>query len=86
MPFCLCGSPLCRGKVTPQDYLLEELQERYAGYFISYLRDRIAASKNTLLEKNPETSQLNETPMKEPVINIDLEPFEQFVDFRDHAS
>jgi len=45
MTDCLCGSPLCRGKVTPEDYLLPELQERYGNHMMGYLLERIAALK-----------------------------------------
>jgi len=34
---CQCGSPQCRGKVTPDDWRLPELQARYAGHFTPYL-------------------------------------------------
>lgn len=34
---CLCGSPLCRGRVTDEDWRLSELQSRYAGHFTPYL-------------------------------------------------
>ena len=30
---CRCGSGLCRGRVTAQDWQLPELQSRYAGHF-----------------------------------------------------
>jgi hypothetical protein len=30
---CLCGSPLCRGKVTGRDWRLPELEARYEGRF-----------------------------------------------------
>jgi hypothetical protein len=30
---CACRSPLCRGRVTPDDWQLPELQQRYHGYF-----------------------------------------------------
>ncbi len=30
---CSCGSPLCRGRVTGQDWLSPELQQKYAGHF-----------------------------------------------------
>jgi len=45
MTECHCKSPLCRGKVTPEDYLLPELQERYGEHMMGYLKDRIAALK-----------------------------------------
>jgi hypothetical protein len=38
---CACGSPLCRGRVTGNDWQRPELQARYAGYFSPYLQRRI---------------------------------------------
>ena len=38
---CHCGSSLCRGKVTGDDWKLPELQQRYGKYFSIYLRCRI---------------------------------------------
>ncbi len=38
---CQCGSKLCRGKITGNDWMLPELQVRYAGYFSPYLQRRI---------------------------------------------
>lgn len=38
---CQCGSPICRGRVTGNDWTLSELQERYVGYFSPYLQRRI---------------------------------------------
>lgn len=40
---CACGAPHCRGKVTGQDWMLPELQKKYAGYFSPYLQRRIDA-------------------------------------------
>jgi uncharacterized protein len=40
---CQCGSELCRGKVTGNDWMLPELQLRYRGNFSPYLARRIAA-------------------------------------------
>lgn len=40
---CSCGSPLCRGRVTGNDWTLPELQLRYRGNFSPYLAARIAA-------------------------------------------
>lgn len=39
---CTCGSPLCRGSVTGQDWMLPELQLRYRGHFSPYLARRIS--------------------------------------------
>lgn len=39
---CACGSPLCRGRMSGQDWLRPDLQQRYRGYFSSYLERRIA--------------------------------------------
>ena len=38
---CRCGSALCRGKVTGEDWKLPELQARYGEYFSIYLRRKI---------------------------------------------
>ena len=37
---CHCGSPLCRGKVTGDDWKLPELQQRYGDYFSIYIRNK----------------------------------------------
>lgn len=39
---CLCGAPTCRGYITGNDWRQPELQNRYEGYFSSYLQRRIA--------------------------------------------
>ena len=38
---CACGSSLCRGHVTGNDWSLPALWERYEGYFSPYLQHRI---------------------------------------------
>jgi uncharacterized protein len=38
---CLCGSPLCRGRVRGDDWRRPELQERYRGYFSPFVNARI---------------------------------------------
>jgi hypothetical protein len=38
---CACGAPNCRGRVTGNDWMLPELQARYAGHFMPYLQRRI---------------------------------------------
>jgi hypothetical protein len=40
---CTCGSHLCRGRVTGNDWRDPSLWERYAGHFSPYLQRRIAA-------------------------------------------
>jgi hypothetical protein len=40
---CSCGTPLCRRRVTGDDWMRPDLQHRYAGWFSSYLARRIAA-------------------------------------------
>ncbi len=40
---CSCGASTCRGVIKGGDWRLQELQRRYAGYFSSYLHDRIVA-------------------------------------------
>jgi uncharacterized protein len=38
---CACGSPLCRGSITENDWRLPDLRARYAGFFSQYLQERI---------------------------------------------
>jgi hypothetical protein len=38
---CRCGTNTCRGRITGADWELSQLQERYAGYFSSYIQRRI---------------------------------------------
>lgn len=38
---CHCHAASCRGRVTGKDWQRRELQERYAGYFSSYLMEKI---------------------------------------------
>lgn len=40
---CGCGSPLCRGVVTGDDWLLPALQQRYGEHWVPVLLDRIRA-------------------------------------------
>lgn len=39
---CRCGAPSCRRVITGRDWRRPELQEKYRGYFSSYLADKIA--------------------------------------------
>ncbi|MEO5951062.1 MAG: SET domain-containing protein-lysine N-methyltransferase, partial [Chloroflexia bacterium] len=39
---CNCGSPLCRTTITGNDWMLSELQERYKGHFLPFIKQRIA--------------------------------------------
>jgi hypothetical protein len=38
---CQCGSPVCRGTVTGNDWRLPDVQARYAGHFVPYINARI---------------------------------------------
>ena len=38
---CRCGTVICRGTITGKDWQMAELQERYRGYFSSYLEQKI---------------------------------------------
>ena len=42
---CGCGSPSCRGYVTGEDWMREDLWVRYGEHFSPYLRRRIAGRK-----------------------------------------
>jgi hypothetical protein len=33
---CSCGSSSCRGRVTPEDWKIKDLQAKYRGYFSEY--------------------------------------------------
>jgi len=57
---CLCGSKVCRGKLTGEEYKDPELQIRYAGRWSDYIRDRIdklngkdQKDNSSLKRKNP---------------------------------
>ncbi len=39
---CRCGSPVCRGVITGNDWKLKEVQERYRHHFTPFLNARIA--------------------------------------------
>jgi SET domain-containing protein len=43
---CACGSSLCRGTVTGNDWQRPELQERYQGHFLPFLNRRIAEMRD----------------------------------------
>ena len=38
---CTCNSPICRGTITPDDWQISELQQRYRGYFPWYMEQKI---------------------------------------------
>ena len=38
---CHCGSAMCRGTITGQDWRRPELQERYRNFFSAYLLEKI---------------------------------------------
>ncbi len=41
---CRCGAATCRRVITGQDWRRKELQEKYAGHFSWYLREKIERS------------------------------------------
>lgn len=45
---CACGTSLCRGKVTGNDWCRPELWTRYAGHFSPYLQRRIDRLKKEM--------------------------------------
>ena len=45
---CLCGSALCRNKITGEDWKDPELQQRYGDYFSSYIFKKIKHLKETM--------------------------------------
>jgi len=50
---CACGSSLCRGKVTGDDWRNPALWKRYAGHFSPYLQRRIEALQRTHAARRP---------------------------------
>ena len=38
---CVCGSDMCRGTVTSEDWKRKDLQKRYGNYFSSYILRKI---------------------------------------------
>jgi uncharacterized protein len=40
---CRCGSPLCRGTITGDDWRLPDVQQRYRGHFSPFINKRIEA-------------------------------------------
>ena len=48
---CACGSAICRGRVTGDDWRNPVLWERYAGHFSPYLERRIKALKRQRLRR-----------------------------------
>lgn len=46
---CNCNTPLCRGTVRADDWKLETLRHRYAGYFSPYIQRLIASEKRSSL-------------------------------------
>ena len=44
---CNCGAPTCRGVVEGRDWMKEEVQQKYDGYFSWFIQRRIDAQKST---------------------------------------
>ena len=49
---CACGSSLCRGRVTGEDWRRPELQVRYRGFFSPYLQRRIDGHAHHPLQRS----------------------------------
>jgi len=47
---CTCGTALCRGRMTGNDWKLPELQQRYRGYFTPYI-ERLIREANAPKDK-----------------------------------
>lgn len=55
---CACGSPMCRGKVTGDDWRDPALWERYAGHFSPYLQRRIDALRREPAARRPKRKRV----------------------------
>jgi hypothetical protein len=42
---CQCRSPICRRRITGNDWRIEDLQKRYVGFFSPYLEQRIGRER-----------------------------------------
>ena len=42
---CKCGETCCRKRITGKDYILKDVQERYAGHFSPLVSKKIATKK-----------------------------------------
>lgn len=42
---CQCRSPICRGRITANDWRIPALQERYQGFFSPYLQKKIRSGR-----------------------------------------
>jgi len=47
---CTCGTALCRGRMTGNDWKMPELQQRYRGYFTPYI-ERLIREANAPTDK-----------------------------------
>lgn len=45
---CRCGTESCRGRVTPSDWTIPTLQERYAGHFQTHIASRITQANGSM--------------------------------------
>lgn len=54
---CACGSAICRGKVTGNDWRNPVLWKRYAGHFSPYLQRRIDALQRAQAPRRPRRKQ-----------------------------
>ena len=47
---CECGMPACRRRITGNDWMAPDLQDRYAGFFSPYIQRRIERLKASVPE------------------------------------
>lgn len=45
---CRCGAASCRKKITGKDWRRSDLQEKYRGYFSSYLEEKIRRERESV--------------------------------------
>jgi len=45
---CRCGAPACRGSITGKDWQRPDLQQRYGGFFSSYLLEKMEIARRLL--------------------------------------
>jgi len=55
---CLCGTKICRGAITGNDWKLPHLQSKYKGHFLSYINRKI---ENLTKSSNDQKSNTSST-------------------------
>jgi uncharacterized protein len=61
---CRCGAARCRGRVSGDDWMLEELWDRYRGHFSPYLQARIEQLQAARIPVSPAVRRPRRSPRR----------------------